>query len=107
MENRILKSATMGCSVLGADIRLSAKERVTFDDKYFRNIFLQLCHQPADALENESLEIKGWCNSERELTEKLADATSCLANAQGGVLLIGIDDGMGSRRFSPCPFGNV
>ena len=44
---------------------------------YFRNIFLQLCQQPADALENESLEIKGWCNNERELTEKLADAASC------------------------------
>ena len=79
----------------------------TFDDTYFRNVFIQLCQQPADALESDSLEIKGWCNNERELTEKVADATSCLANAQGGVLLVGIEDGMTPRRFSPCPFGNV
>jgi ATP-dependent DNA helicase RecG len=68
---------------------------------------VQLCHQSADALENEALEIKGWCNDERQLTEKVADAASCLANAQGGVVLVGVEDGTGPHRFSLCPFSNV
>src|SRR5713101_9437596 len=79
----------------------------TFDDKFFRNLLVQLCVQPADALENESLEIKGWCRDERELTEKVVDAASCLANAQGGVVLVGIGGETNARKFSPCPFPNV
>jgi ATP-dependent DNA helicase RecG len=77
------------------------------DDNYFRNLFIQLSHQPADALENDELEIKGWCSDERQLSEKLADAASCLANAHGGVVLIGVEDGLGPKRFSRCPFPNV
>lgn len=77
------------------------------DDQFFRNLFVQLCSQPADALESEFLEIKGWCNDERQLTEKLADAASCLANAEGGVVLVGIGEGSNNQRFSRCPFPNL
>jgi ATP-dependent DNA helicase RecG len=84
------------------------EEQATFDDdKFFRNLFVQLCSQPADALESEFLEIKGWCKDEKELTEKLADAASCLANHEGGVVLVGIGEGSKNQRFSRCPFANL
>src|SRR5437660_1143991 len=70
-----------------------------FDEKFFRNLFVQLCVQPADALENESLEIKGWCHNEKELTEKVVDAASCLANAQGGVVLVGVGEESTAQKF--------
>lgn len=82
-------------------------EHFAFEDNYFRNVFVQLLSQSADALEDDALEIKGWCKDEHQLTEKIADAASCLANAQGGVVLVGIEDGTGPRRFTPCPFPNV
>lgn len=70
-----------------------------------RNVFVQLMENPVERVENERLEIKGWCHDEKELTEKMVEATSCLANAKGGMVLIGIE----SKRpnFSPCPFRNV
>ena len=76
---------------------------VTFSDKYFRDLFAQLCVQAADALENEQLEIKGWCNDERQLAEKVSDAAVCLANANGGVVLVGIGEDLTHQKFSRCP----
>ncbi len=60
--------------------------------------------QPADALESDSVEIKGWCNDERQLIEKVVDAASCLANAHGGLVLIGVGDRANALRFSACPY---
>jgi len=77
-----------------------------FDENYFKNLLTQLTEQPADALENEQLEIKGWCRDERELIEKASDAALCLANAQGGYVLIGVEENA-RRSFSPCPHPNV
>ena len=58
-------------------------------------------------MESEFLEIKGWCKDEKELTEKLADAASCLANHEGGAVLVGIGEGSKNQRFSRCPFPNL
>ena len=78
----------------------------TFDENFFKNLIIQLLAQSPDALESETLEIKGWCRDERELIEKVVDASQCLANAHGGYVLLGIDED-GFRRFSPCPYPNV
>ena len=71
----------------------------------FRAILLQLCAQSPERVEYEQLEIKGWCNNERQLTEKVVEATSCLANAQGGTVIVGVAEE--PPRFSSCPFRNV
>lgn len=78
------------------------------DNTLLRNIFLQLCVQAASVLESEILEFKGWCNNEKHLAEKASDSAVCLANAHGGLLILGIDDkNHGSLKFSPCPHRDV
>jgi len=73
-----------------------------------RNIFVQLCSQPASVIESETLEIKSWCSGEKQLAEKAADSSACLANARGGIVLLGIEDGdVGMKKFSRCPHGNA
>jgi ATP-dependent DNA helicase RecG len=79
-----------------------------FDANITRSIFTQLLTESTESLESDSLEIKGWCNDEKELAEKVSDVSACLANASGGMLLIGISDAHGGRQqFSPCPYPNV
>lgn len=82
------------------------EDNSAFDERFFTTLITQLLAQSPDALENDRLEIKGWCRDERELIEKAVDASLCIANAQGGHVLIGLDD-KGSRRFTPCPHINV
>jgi ATP-dependent DNA helicase RecG len=72
----------------------------------FRSIFAQLCVHSAEVVENEQLEIKGWCKDEKELAHKIAEAAACLANAKGGDILVGIES-KNEPRFSSCPFPNV
>lgn len=78
----------------------------TVDEQYFKTLITQLLVQSPDALENERLEIKGWCRDERELVDKVVDASHCLANAHGGYVLLGVEED-GFRKFSRCPHGNV
>ena len=74
----------------------------------FRGILVQLCAQAPEAVECETLEIKGWCNDEKDLADKVSEAAACLANATGGVLLVGIGEHQDCRRkFSCCPHPNV
>jgi len=78
------------------------------DNKKLRNLFVQLCVQPASVLESDTLEVKSWCSSEKQLSEKASDSSACLANAHGGILLLGIEDGdCGMRKFSASPHPNV
>jgi ATP-dependent DNA helicase RecG len=75
------------------------------DERTLRNIFLQLCVQSASVLESETLEFKSWCCNEKQLAEKASDSAACLANAHGGLLVLGIDDkNQGSQKFLPCPY---
>lgn len=80
----------------------------TENEATLRSIFLQLCSQPASVIESETLEIKSWCTGEKQLAEKASDSSACLANARGGIVLLGIEDGdVGMRKFSHCPHGNA
>jgi ATP-dependent DNA helicase RecG len=75
-------------------------------DRY-RNLLVQVCQQSPDAVESQQLEVKGWCHDERQLAEKVSEAAACLANAEGGTVLVGIDEANGITRFSPCPHASV
>ena len=77
-------------------------------EEYLRDIFTQLCCQPASVIESETLEIKNWCTSEKQLGEKASDSAACLANAQGGCVLLGIEnDDSRPQKFSKCPYPSV
>ena len=71
----------------------------------FRNIFVQLLVQPVEVVEGDELEIKGWCDSEKDFADKLVESACCIANATGGAVIGGID---GKQAiFSECPHLNV
>jgi ATP-dependent DNA helicase RecG len=83
--------------------RTSEKE-AHFDEAPLRKIISELLIRTTDEVESEQLEIKSWCRDERELAEKVAEASACLANTSGGFVLIGVTDGAeGRRKFSGCP----
>jgi ATP-dependent DNA helicase RecG len=73
-----------------------------FDVDSVRKILTELIVSPADDVESEQLEIKGWCRSDRDLAEHVSEACCCIANAAGGFVLVGVEEGPG-RKFSPCP----
>jgi hypothetical protein len=73
-----------------------------------RTILDRLQTESTESLESDNLEIKGWCHDEKDLAEKVSEAVACLANASGGMVLVGISDEHGGRqKFSPCPYPNV
>jgi len=77
-------------------------------EEELRAIFVQLCVQAASVIESEKLEIKNWCTNEKHLGDKASESSACLANAHGGIVLLGIeDDDIGRRKFSKCPYPNV
>ena len=79
-----------------------------FDDNALRSILVQLSVQPADVVENEKLEVKGWCKDEKQLAEKVVDAASCFANAGGGIIIVGVSpEEKTSAKFSRCPYRDV
>jgi hypothetical protein len=74
----------------------------------FRDILVQPCAQDPEVVESSSLEIKNWSNDDKELPEKVSEAAACLANWEGGAVLIGVGPSRYSpQRFSPCPYPNV
>ncbi len=80
----------------------------TFNEQAIKNILVQLCSQPASVVESEELEVKSWCQDEKQLAEKIGEAAACLANASGGILILGVaDDDRKGRKFSTCPYRNV
>jgi ATP-dependent DNA helicase RecG len=77
-------------------------------EQQLKGIFLQLCTQPSSVIESETIEIKNWCKDEKQLAEKASESSACLANAQGGIVLLGIEDGdRRAGKFSKCPYANV
>lgn len=67
---------------------------------------LQTC--AAGDLESQTLEFKGWCHNEKDLCRELAEAVVCLANADGGHVIVGVQDrGVGLWAVSHCPHGAV
>src|SRR5579862_531512 len=89
-------------------IRFPGREKeVPFDAAPVRKIITDLLVQTVEEVESEELEIKGWCKDERELADKAAEACACIANTAGGYVLIGITNGYGRYKFSPCPHSGV
>ncbi|MFZ0228763.1 MAG: ATP-binding protein, partial [Mycobacterium sp.] len=88
-----------------APIQFPGKEKEpSFDVAAVRKIITDLIVHSADEVESEELEIKGWCRNERELAEHVSEACSCIANATGGLVLVGVEDGPNvGRKFSKCP----
>jgi ATP-dependent DNA helicase RecG len=78
-----------------------------FDDAIIRKYIADLLVQSAGEVESDQLEIKGWCNNERELAEKVAEACACIANTLGGFVFVGVADGPRVRKFSACPHSVV
>jgi len=73
-----------------------------------QQILIDLETRPAGELESQTLEIKSWCRDEKELCGELAEASVCLANADGGFVIIGIHDrNVGRRATSTCPYRTV
>ena len=66
-----------------------------------RTLLRRLDGEPADSLETETLECKGWDASpaarDRSFRE-LRETVVCLANARGGLILLGIADRKRARR---------
>ncbi len=63
---------------------------------------------PAAELESQTLEFKGWGKDERELIRKVEQDVVCLANSEGGLLILGINDkAVGRAAFERCSFGPV
>jgi ATP-dependent DNA helicase RecG len=63
-----------------------------------RALLLRLDGETADALEDEDLEFKPWENDARTLNRILRETVVCLANAQGGTIVLGIRDRVRTRR---------
>jgi ATP-dependent DNA helicase RecG len=78
------------------------------DAAWLQSTLDELVLRPAGEVECETLEIKSWCKDERKLAEELTEAVVCLANAQGGYVMLGLDDReRGRRAVSYCPHAVV
>lgn len=53
------------------------------------------------------LEVKGWCDSKKQLQEETTDAAVCLANTEGGIVLVGLDPNRVIEEAPPCPHEEV
>jgi ATP-dependent DNA helicase RecG len=65
-----------------------------------RSLLKRLDGEPADALEAEDLEFKPWELDPRGLHRMLRENVVCLANARGGTIVLGVRDGVRTRRES-------
>jgi ATP-dependent DNA helicase RecG len=86
----------------------TSTQTLGIDEAALRGIVTQLSVQAADRVESESIEVKGWCSGAKEFFEKLGEYSACLANANGGFLILGIgEEGCKSDRFKKCPYREV
>jgi ATP-dependent DNA helicase RecG len=92
-----------------APVRLPVRDKEPpFDVPALRQIICDLQTHTAEEVECDQIEIKGWCPNDKELALKVADACSCLANACGGTVVIGVADGVKvGRKFARCPHSKV
>lgn len=67
----------------------------------------RLCAAPPVHVERGMLEVKGWCESSSQLWKEVADSAVCLANAEGGILLVGLDPERLLEQAAPCPHESV
>ncbi|HEX5413800.1 MAG TPA: hypothetical protein VFZ27_18300, partial [Terriglobia bacterium] len=62
---------------------------------------------PPVHVERGILEVKGWCESAGQLLKEAAAAAICLANGEGGILLVGLDPERVIEHATPCPHEEV
>ena len=71
-------------------------------------ILNRLNDSPAGKLESKVLEFKSWCKNQKDLSYEIAEATVCLANADGGLVIVGVDDKKaGIQGLKPCPYPSL
>jgi len=63
-----------------------------------RSLLKRLDSESADALEAEDLEFKPWESDPKWLHKMLRENVVCLANARGGMIVLGVRDGMRTRQ---------
>src|SRR5271165_4390108 len=68
----------------------ACSNRIIFEMQTSRvqSIIRDLSAHPAGELECQTLEFKSWCRNEKDLSYAAAEAAVCLANADGGLLLL-------------------
>lgn len=90
-------------------VQFSGREwEPNFDVAAVRRIIADLLVQPVEDVESELVEIKGWCNNEKELADKVSEACACLASTSGGFVVVGVSkERRQISKFSPCPHPNV
>jgi len=71
-----------------------------------RELLLRLDGEPADSLEDETLEFKQWESNRKAMHRVLREAVVCLANAKGGTVVLGVRDGVRSRAEALQGVGN-
>jgi ATP-dependent DNA helicase RecG len=62
-----------------------------------RSLLKRLDGEPADALEAEDLEFKPWETDVKSLHRTLREMAVCLANARGGIIVLGVKDRVRTR----------
>ena len=75
-----------------------------------RSLLRRLDGAPADAIESDALECKPWDPTPNRLKEQLgvaAETVVCLANANGGMLILGVRDGVRSREAAIGGVGDL
>src|SRR5712671_1017660 len=82
--------------------------RLAIESSRIEGILNSLMAAPATDVESQTLEFKSWGKDEKDLSRLLAEATVCLANADGGLVIVGVRDKKAGRAaFEPCPFGTI
>ena len=78
------------------------------DPSFVTNVLQELNQCPAGRLETQTLEFKGWCRDEKELSYEISEAVVCLANTEGGLIIAGVDDKKtGAAAISRCPYPSL
>jgi ATP-dependent DNA helicase RecG len=82
--------------------------RSAIESSRIEDILNGLMVTPATDMESQTLEFKGWGKDEKDLSRHIAEATVCLANADGGLVILGVHDKkVGRAAFEPCRFGTI
>jgi hypothetical protein len=76
--------------------------------KYIEGFLERLISAAPIDLEDQHLEVKSWCGTEKQLSGEVAEASVCLSNADGGIIVVGVlDKKIAPHCFKSCPHDSV